>query len=153
MNATLVTFLANGARREFTLLKPRITVGRATACDLRIPLPSISRKHCELVLGNGVLELRDLSSANGTFHNEERIEQAEVWPGDQIRVGPVRFTVTIDGHPECIEPLPMVASGLHERAASAATTQKQEAGGFAQSGDRSRAPRLTGPTADPALRG
>jgi predicted component of type VI protein secretion system len=112
MNVSLVMFTADGTRRDFALDKERVLIGRATQADLRIPLSSVSRKHCEFRIDEQAgVELRDLGSSNGTFHNGERVEKAKVRPGDQVRIGPVQFTVVVDGKPEKIEPVATILKG------------------------------------------
>lgn len=104
MDVSLVMFKSDGTRRDFAMHGPHMVLGRTIACDLRIPLPSVSRKHCELLIKDQTLLLRDLGSSNGTFHNGSRVQQARLLPGDEIGVGPVRLIVVIDGKPAKIEP-------------------------------------------------
>ena len=85
--------------------KERVLIGRTNHCDLRIPLSSVSRKHCELRLSENRLLIRDLDSSNGTFHNSNRVKEAALAAGDEIVIGPVVFTVVIDGEPARIDPV------------------------------------------------
>lgn len=101
-------FKANGERRDFALDKDRVVVGRTSHCDLRIPLSSVSREHCELRVVDGRVKLRDLGSSNGTYHNSSRVQEATLKAGDEIVIGPVVFTVVIDGNPAKIEPVQSV---------------------------------------------
>lgn len=105
MDVSLVMFKADGTRREFPLSKSRVIVGRKNSCDLRIPLNSVSRQHCELTVDGDTLKVRDLGSSNGTYHNSERVQEADLGPGDELVIGPVVFTVMIDGEPTQIEPV------------------------------------------------
>lgn len=105
MELSLVMFKADGTRREFPVTRDRIVIGRKPTCDLRIPLLSVSRQHCEIKLNDGQVTVRDLGSSNGTFHNSERIQEQTLSPGDELTIGPVVFTVVIDGQPEHIEPV------------------------------------------------
>jgi len=59
----------------------------------------VSRRHCELNVEMGRLKIRDLGSRNGTYLNGQRVDQAEVAPGDKIKIGPVVFAVQIDNQP------------------------------------------------------
>ena len=105
MEITLVRFKDDGERRDFRVKSDRCLIGRQATCDLPIPLSSISREHCVLEVKNGAASLRDLDSRNGTFRNEEKLEgEVELSPGDRIAVGPIVFTVQINGEPEHIEP-------------------------------------------------
>lgn len=96
-------FKANGTRHEFPLRKERTVVGRTNNCDLRIPLSSVSRQHCEISVADGKVKLRDLGSSNGTYHNSTRVTAATLKAGDEIVIGPVVFTVVIDGRPSKLE--------------------------------------------------
>lgn len=99
MQATLVMFKANGERREFNLTRSVTVIGRKNTCDLRIPLAAVSREHCQIERRKDGLYLRDLGSANGTFYNDIRIQECKLKAGDTIEVGPVHFTVVLDGKP------------------------------------------------------
>lgn len=104
MTVVLVTFSRKGARKEFTVEdQPRI-IGRSPEADIRIPVSDVSRSHCEISIKGKKALVRDLGSSNGTFVNDQKISEAALKPGDQIRVGPVQFTVQIDGVPAKILP-------------------------------------------------
>lgn len=105
MDVSLVMFKADGTRRDFPVAKQRVVVGRKPDCDLRIPLSSVSRQHCEIRLDGEQLHVRDLGSSNGTYHNNVRVQEAVLSPGDHIVIGPVVFTVVINGEPEHILPV------------------------------------------------
>lgn len=99
MNVVLVMFRENGERRSFSLTRDVTVVGRREDADFRIPLSDVSRKHCRLIKDGNQLIVEDLGSANGTFHNGQRITEAEVAPGDTLQFGSIRFIVQIDGVP------------------------------------------------------
>ena len=106
MDLVLVIFKEDGQRREFSLLKERTTIGRSDESDLQIPLPTVSRNHCEIVVQDTAPILKDIESSNGTYQNNQRITSSQTLvAGDHIRVGPVTFTVVIDGEPRQIKPI------------------------------------------------
>ena len=111
MQVSLVMFKADGSRRDFPLDKKRTLMGRTSTCDLRIPLSSVSREHCELVIDENAVAVRDLGSSNGTFLNESRIKEATLEPGDRLVVGPVVFTVVGDGNPDRVKPVRSIMRG------------------------------------------
>ena len=130
MEASLVMFKADGERREFPLNKSEVVVGRKSTCDLRIPLSSVSRQHFKLFVEDDKVLLRDLGSSNGTYYNDERVLEAELSPGDQIRVGPVTFIVVIDGEPSQVDVVKTVLphdTGEIEAAVAAAASVKAPA--------------------------
>lgn len=112
MKLSLVMFKADGQRREFHLSKPISVLGRKTSCDLRIPLSSVSRQHCQVEVRGEKAFLRDLGSSNGTFYNNRRVQETQLNAGDRIKIGPVYFRVRIDGEPsgEEIQPMRTVLS-------------------------------------------
>jgi adenylate cyclase len=70
-----------------------LVVGRASASDLPVFDPTISRRHAELTCDGIVIRVRDLGSSNGTFVNGARVTEASVSPGDTIAFGKVPFRV------------------------------------------------------------
>ena len=70
-------------------------IGRETRCDVRIPVPTVSKKHCEIRLNNDELCLTDLDSASGTFHNGDRVENAKLSHDDTLTIGPVTFVIRV----------------------------------------------------------
>ncbi len=105
MQVVLVMFKANGQRKEFTLKKAVTHIGRGNECELRIPLGVVSRQHCQLSVSEAGLFLLDLDSSNGTLVNNRRVKETKVEAGDTITIGPVVFTVVIDGQPEQVKPV------------------------------------------------
>jgi pSer/pThr/pTyr-binding forkhead associated (FHA) protein len=95
----LVTFKSGGARRSFSLPQETTVIGRREDCDIRIPLGEVSRKHCRLIMEADALRVEDLGSSNGTFLNGQRVQESVVQPGDRLQIGPVAFTVQINGVP------------------------------------------------------
>ncbi|QDT25383.1 FHA domain-containing protein [Gimesia panareensis] len=69
-----------------------VTLGREPDCDIRVPDPDVSRKHCQLSTREGTLYVTDLQSRNGTYVNDQVIEaETPLKPGDLLRVGPMMF--------------------------------------------------------------
>lgn len=48
---------------------------------------TVSRRHAELRVRDGRWMVRDLGSINGTWLNGRRVGDAEVRPGDELRLG------------------------------------------------------------------
>lgn len=105
MNVCLVIFKDDGTRKEFPVQSQKTIIGRKEDCDLRIPLSEVSRQHAVLMVDDDTLTLRDLGSSNGTYVNNQRITEQELDPGDHIVIGPVVFTVQIDGIPKDVRPV------------------------------------------------
>lgn len=74
-----------------------VLIGRERgSCDMRIASSEVSRKHCQILVSDKAVAVRDLASANGTRVNGERIPPKTnfpVNPGDVIGIGPLLIRV------------------------------------------------------------
>jgi len=70
-----------------------VVVGRAVTSDVPIYDPTISRRHAELRLTDGGVQVKDLGSSNGTFLNGARVTEAVAGENDVITFGNVAFRV------------------------------------------------------------
>jgi pSer/pThr/pTyr-binding forkhead associated (FHA) protein len=105
MDVKLVMFRNDGARKDFPVVNDTVTIGRGETCELRVPLLSVSRRHCQITVEGDRVIVKDLGSSNGTFVNNKRATaQQQLHAGDRLVIGPVIFTVQIDGQPEEIKP-------------------------------------------------
>jgi len=102
MEVKLVVFKKSEAGKTFALPSRVTVVGRRSSCDLQVPLPAVSRKHCQISHVDGQLKIRDLGSRNGTYLNGERISEAVIKAGDSVRIGPLTFVFQVDGKPETV---------------------------------------------------
>ena len=116
MTASLLIVKSDGTSQEIVLRQERLVVGREKSAPLRVPARSVSRQHCEFVAEEGRIVVRDLGSSNGTFVNRERVEEAELQPGDLISIGPAVFALRINGSPADLEPADVYARGSVELA-------------------------------------
>jgi pSer/pThr/pTyr-binding forkhead associated (FHA) protein len=72
-------------------------IGRDPGCQLRPASPAVSKQHCGITVRDGKVFVRDCGSTNGTFINGEQVAaEREVKTGDQLKVGPLEFTLKID---------------------------------------------------------
>jgi pSer/pThr/pTyr-binding forkhead associated (FHA) protein len=119
MDVKLVMFKSDGQRKDFPLSGDATVIGRGEDCDLRIPLLSVSRRHTQLNIEDDELLCRDLGSSNGTYVNNQRVTETQLNAGDRLAVGPVIFTVQIDGEPEQIKPVKTRGQKMGEASAPA----------------------------------
>lgn len=64
-------------------------IGRGERVDIRIDDTGVSREHAKLVWTvQGVVNLIDLRSTNGTAVNGHRIDATVLRPGDRLQIGP-----------------------------------------------------------------
>jgi pSer/pThr/pTyr-binding forkhead associated (FHA) protein len=75
--------------------RPDMLVGRHTDCDIRLPLPDVSRRHCRLQFIEGGWQVIDLNSLNGTQVNGEQVLQAPLDQGDLVKIGSFTFAVDL----------------------------------------------------------
>jgi pSer/pThr/pTyr-binding forkhead associated (FHA) protein len=68
-------------------------VGRHPDNDFAIEHATISNVHCEFVLQDSGVLLRDLESTNGTFVNNEKVREVQLAPGQTVRLGDVELLV------------------------------------------------------------
>lgn len=82
----------NQPGKEWVLL-PRGVLGRDQSVEYCLNNGSISRRHCEIVVEDGRVRVRDLGSKSGTLINGARIEEACMVEGDILSAGDVRFAL------------------------------------------------------------
>jgi pSer/pThr/pTyr-binding forkhead associated (FHA) protein len=100
MNISLILLKKDGTKKVFLVRNKATILGRRPDCDFCIPLQVVSRRHCQLSQEENALKIRDLQSSNGTFLNGQKVgDETEAKPGDHLQVGPLTFTIQIDGQP------------------------------------------------------
>jgi predicted component of type VI protein secretion system len=75
----------------------RTLLGRDPSADLVVNDPSVSRRHALIERRPEGFVVLDQRSANGTFLNNQRVEQALLQAGQQLRLGAVSFEVRLPG--------------------------------------------------------
>jgi hypothetical protein len=73
-------------------LKPGLnSFGRSDANDFKINDPSVSGSHCQIMVSDSSVVLRDAGSTNGTFVGGTRIQERNLEDGKDIRLGGVEM--------------------------------------------------------------
>jgi len=132
MTIWLVMQATDGRERTFAVRKATTVIGRETTCDVRVPVPTVSQRHCQITLDGSELRLVDLQSERGTYLNGLRVQQARLAHQDTLTIGPVTFivrmepeTAVIDGQPpEIIIERQMDIDGQSRRDESAADDRR-----------------------------
>ena len=75
----------------FELLPGLNTLGRNPTNDFRISDPSVSSFHAEISVVQEQIRVRDLGSTNGTFIENERVEEGALLPRQVLRLGNVNL--------------------------------------------------------------
>lgn len=81
---------------HFTLNTPIVSIGRHPESTICLDDFTVSRRHAEVHHVDGAYEVRDLGSLNGTYVNQERVEERQLLHGDELQVGKFRM-VFFDG--------------------------------------------------------
>src|SRR5678816_2629212 len=78
---------AQGIEGSLDLTSTEIRVGRAMDCAIRTDDAMVSRHHSRVFWGGGGYILEDLSSANGVYFQEQRVQSHLFKHGDAVRCG------------------------------------------------------------------
>ncbi len=74
----------------------RSTIGRGEECDIKVPVASVSRRHCLVWQESGSIWAADLGSSNGTFVNGVNVSQpVALFHGDRLVLGGTPFTFEV----------------------------------------------------------
>jgi DNA-binding winged helix-turn-helix (wHTH) protein len=82
--------------QEVPLHEGENIIGRDAHAEVRVDLPSVSRRHARIVVSPDGATVEDLGSKNGTLVRNQRIDDAVPLEDlDELQVGSVRMTVRI----------------------------------------------------------
>jgi signal transduction histidine kinase/pSer/pThr/pTyr-binding forkhead associated (FHA) protein len=73
--------------KQFELPEGTATVGRDATNSIRLHDTEVSRRHAEFQRSGDKVVLVDKGSANGTFVNNQKVQEATLRPGDQVLIG------------------------------------------------------------------
>jgi pSer/pThr/pTyr-binding forkhead associated (FHA) protein len=86
-----------GGGDPIPLNKPEMIVGRRPSCDIQLDFENISGKHCLLRMINGVWNVKDLGSTNGTTVNGARLTtEQSVMPDEELGIAGHLFMIEYD---------------------------------------------------------
>jgi pSer/pThr/pTyr-binding forkhead associated (FHA) protein len=71
---------------RFEIEKNEILVGRDSECDIILDINEVSRKHARILVEGDTYRIVDCNSSNGTYVNSQKINDAEISPGDIINI-------------------------------------------------------------------
>src|SRR4051812_10900777 len=77
-----------------------LLIGRDPGAGLVLDGPGVSRRHAVLARAGGRLSIRDAGSRNGIHVNGERVQSAELHPGDHVRAGHCELVLVRPPAPE-----------------------------------------------------
>lgn len=86
--ARLVGAAGPYAGRMFDIPAAGAAIGRDRSNVISLPIDAmVSRRHASIAPEAGAFRLHDEGSSNGTFVNNQRVQQHLLRPGDEIRIG------------------------------------------------------------------
>ncbi len=93
-----------GVRYELDASRGSFVIGREAGNRIQLHDTEVSRRHAEVRHVGEAYVLADLNSSNGTFVNNERVQQKELASGDQVQLGRtvMLFTGPGDSSPQNI---------------------------------------------------
>ncbi len=89
--ACLVVIYGMDLGKKFNLNQPSLTIGRSSKSDVQVDQESVSRSHAKIINTGKTIILRDLGSTNGTYVNDELIDEYVMRDGDFIKIGRTIF--------------------------------------------------------------
>ena len=72
---------------RYSLVGDQVTVGRVPDNQIQLDDVTVSRQHAVFVREGDDWVVRDLGSLNGTYVNNERVDEAVVRHGDDLQIG------------------------------------------------------------------
>jgi pSer/pThr/pTyr-binding forkhead associated (FHA) protein len=90
-SALLVVQRGPGAGSRYLLDTDLSTVGRHPESDIFLDDITVSRRHVEFRREDDNFRVHDVGSLNGTYLNGDRVDDAELQNGDEVRIGKFRL--------------------------------------------------------------
>jgi pSer/pThr/pTyr-binding forkhead associated (FHA) protein len=128
MKLTLVVLTAGKWEgKVIPITLSQFLIGRDPQCHLRPASPVISKRHCAVLVRNGKVFVRDFDSTNGTFVNDRQVKgEVELKHEDQLKVGPLAFTVRLEVEAPAAAPKPVPAKPAKTPVPAGATSENGE---------------------------
>src|SRR5207247_2835438 len=101
MNKLVLTGLTHPG--EFELEPGLNTLGSNPTNDYRLHDATVSSFHCEIVLSDDSVLVRDLGSTNGTFIDNQPVHEGQLKPGQILRLGSAELRLESQPVPEPAE--------------------------------------------------
>ena len=97
IGANFIVKEPSGTVKTFPMRQDHFDIGRSDHCELTISDSSVSGRHAEISRTDGDIKVRDVGSANGVYLNGERVEEAQLFDGDILRLGQTSIRIDIVG--------------------------------------------------------
>jgi hypothetical protein len=92
-DATVLQIRSPGDREGelFVVEGDVVTIGRNPKSDLFLDDVTVSRRHAHIVVDDTAYNIVDEESLNGTYVNRRRIDEHQLFDGDEIQIGKFRL--------------------------------------------------------------
>ncbi|MCX6395160.1 MAG: FHA domain-containing protein [Propionibacteriales bacterium] len=90
-NALLIVQRGPGAGSRYLLDTDSVSAGRHPESDIFLDDITVSRRHVEFRREGLTFRVSDVGSLNGTYVNRDRIDDALLQNGDEVRIGKFRL--------------------------------------------------------------
>jgi two-component system cell cycle response regulator len=77
--------------RKYNLEKNTVIIGRSSKCDIQVDQESVSRNHAKIINSGEDVVLCDMGSTNGTYINDELVQEHTLSDGNLIKIGRTIF--------------------------------------------------------------
>ncbi|MBX3272080.1 MAG: diguanylate cyclase [Sandaracinaceae bacterium] len=96
----LVVIYGEDLGRRVPLGQEPCILGRSSKCDVQLDQESVSRNHARIRRQRTHYVISDLGSTNGTYVNDELVDEVVLRDGDQVKVGRTIFKFIVSGNME-----------------------------------------------------
>lgn len=96
----LVIIYGDDLGRRVPLGSEPTVIGRSSKCDVQLDQESVSRNHARIQRQRNHYVIRDLGSTNGTYVNDELVDEVVLRDGDQLKIGRTIFKFIVSGNME-----------------------------------------------------
>ena len=98
--AALVVIYGMELGRKYNLDQATVIIGRSSKCEVQVDQESVSRNHAKIITTDQSIILRDLGSTNGTYVNDQLIDEYVLKDGDLVKIGRTIFKFLSGGNLE-----------------------------------------------------
>jgi two-component system cell cycle response regulator len=99
-DACLVLIYGLELGRKYGLEQPTVILGRSSKADVHVDQESVSRNHAKIINTGKSMILRDLGSTNGTYVNDQPVDEYVLRDGDFVKIGRTIFKFLSGGNIE-----------------------------------------------------
>jgi diguanylate cyclase (GGDEF)-like protein len=98
--ACLVVIYGMELGKKFNLDTPTLIIGRSSKSDIQIDQESVSRNHAKIENTGKSVIIRDLGSTNGTYVNDDPVDEYVLRDRDLVKIGRTIFKFLTGGNIE-----------------------------------------------------